>query len=78
MIGIQLLDIFQILSSAGYTYNDLKLDNIIVGDADDENLHILRLIDFGFAQNYLNKDGSHIKEELIEQFRGNMIFSSIN
>jgi hypothetical protein len=35
MIGIQLLDLFQILSSAGYTYNDLKLDNIVVGDAND-------------------------------------------
>jgi serine/threonine protein kinase len=31
-IGIQLVDQMRIIHDAGYTYNDLKLDNILVGD----------------------------------------------
>lgn len=32
-IGNQILDIFRDIHQAGYTYNDLKMDNILVGDA---------------------------------------------
>ena len=48
---------------AGYTYNDLKLDNILVGDCENKpsSLSEIRVIDFGFAAKFLNKDGSHIK-----------------
>ena len=49
---------------SGYTYNDLKLDNILVGDVDQtpDKMHEIRLIDFGFAERYRDKDGNHIQE----------------
>jgi len=31
-LGIKLLDVIEKIHDAGYTYNDLKLDNILVGD----------------------------------------------
>ena len=34
-IGIQLLDSFRMIHEAGYTYNDLKLDNVLIGDDKD-------------------------------------------
>lgn len=46
----------------GLVYNDLKLDNILVGDKDDQNLHQIRMIDFGLATPYLDANGNHIKE----------------
>lgn len=32
-IGHDLLDIYRDMHASGYTYNDLKFDNILVGDA---------------------------------------------
>ena len=34
-IGIQLLEAFKIIHEAGYIFNDLKLDNILIGDASE-------------------------------------------
>lgn len=31
-IGIRLIDIFERIHEAGLTYNDLKLDNILIGN----------------------------------------------
>lgn len=41
LLGISILEIFEKVHSAGYTYNDLKLDNILVGDENfsDSSLH---------------------------------------
>jgi serine/threonine protein kinase len=52
------------IHNAGYTYNDMKLDNILVGDhtMNNETLHKIRLIDFGFANRYIDKSGVHIEE----------------
>lgn len=30
-LGIRLIKIFEVIHSAGYVYNDLKLDNIMTG-----------------------------------------------
>lgn len=59
-IGASLLDIFSDIHSAGYTYNDLKMDNILVGDAtfSKTSQHMVRLVDFGFAEKFCRKDGS--------------------
>ena len=50
-IGAGLIDVFHDIHASGYTYNDLKLDNIVVGDASfsQASQHKLRLVDFGFA-----------------------------
>ncbi len=75
--------------AAGYIYNDLKLDNIMVGfknklpkEHNEENALAdasLHLVDFGFATRYIDKlTGLHIQKDEVETFRGNMIFGSLN
>ena len=55
---------FKYVHGAKRTFNDLKLENVMVNthgnlDADPE----VFLIDFGFSQKYLKKDGKeHIEE----------------
>ena len=39
-IGISLLDSFRKIHDAGYTYNDLKLDNVLIGDAKELPNHL--------------------------------------
>ena len=75
------------IHAAGFTYNDLKLDNVLVGfqnkiKPDKVNCFeecSLHLVDFGFAARYIDKKTRvHIDEHEIETFRGNMIFASLN
>lgn len=63
LIGIKLIDIIKKIHMVGYTYNDLKLDNILVGDCDNtpSSLSEIRIIDLGFVAKYRGKDGQHIK-----------------
>ena len=53
-IGIQMLEIFEKIHYSGFTYNDLKLDNIMIGDQFNSisSLKEIRLVDFGFAEKY--------------------------
>ena len=55
-IGIRILEIFEKVHATGYIYNDLKLDNIMIGNSDDDLMssHEIRLIDFGFASKYIS------------------------
>ena len=80
LVGIKLIDIIKKIHMAGYTYNDLKLDNILVGDCDNTptSLSEVRVIDFGFAAKYRQKDGQHIEELEVDVFRSNMIFATVN
>ena len=80
LLGISILEIFEKVHASGYTYNDLKLDNILIGDENfsDKSLHQIRLIDFGFAEKFMNPNGTHIMQEDADFFRGNMIFASMN
>jgi len=68
------------IHGAGYTYNDMKLDNILVGDytMNEKTMHQIRLIDFGFATRYLDKQGNHIEDQETDVFRSNMIFATVN
>ena len=75
-IVIQLLDILEMLSYCRLTYNDLKPDNIMLCNDRNGKLRVT-LIDFGFAQKYVDKKNVHIQEGSIEDmFRGNLLFSS--
>ena len=75
-IGIQLLRILERLHEQGFVYNDLKLDNIIVGTGSSDTMHQIKLIDFGLVTRYLDSDGSHIKEEIRDNFMGNIALAS--
>ena len=81
-IGIQLVDQMRIIHDAGYTYNDLKLDNILVGDCKEmpnykQTLHKIRMIDFGLAKRYIKKDGTHIDFSDNKKFCGTAKYASI-
>ena len=53
-IGIQLITLLEQFHSIGYIYNDLKPDNICIGEFNDmKTVHSLKLIDFGLATPYM-------------------------
>jgi hypothetical protein len=58
----------------------MKFDNILVGNyKNNENtMHEIRMVDFGFASCYVDKNGVHLPETETEVFRSNMIFATIN
>lgn len=66
------------MHECGYLFNDLKPNNILVGDAQDKDLHKLALIDFGISNKYLDEAGEHIEMKLERMFRGNFIYASKN
>ena len=89
-IGLELIELLEGIHTAGYTYNDLKLDNLLVGYKDrplnQKNLAgncfedcEFHLVDFGFAKQYIDmKTKVHVEQTEVESFRGNMIFASLN
>ena len=52
------------LHEQGYVHNDLKLENILVGDqhSTPASMHEIRIIDFGLVTDYLDADGNHVEE----------------
>jgi len=53
------------IHNSGFLYNDLKLNNIVIGDAEEhknhsKTLHKIRIIDFGLAQKFSDENGNHI------------------
>ena len=69
------------IHETGYTFNDIKLDNILVGyptslSDHKEFLHKIKIIDFGLAIKYINEDGNHIEASKERFFQGNLIFAS--
>lgn len=61
-IGIKLFDQLKLIHEAGFTYNDLKLDNILVGECRDEpnykyTQHRIRIIDFGLVKRFIDEQG---------------------
>lgn len=82
-IGLELLESFKMIHEAGYIFNDLKLDNVLIGDDQSlpqaqSSLFKIRLIDFGLAKKYTKKDGTHVPQKKNSVFEGNLIYSSVN
>ena len=78
-ITYKLVTIFKYIHCAKRTFNDLKLENIMVNTKGD--IHAppeVYMIDFGFARKFLKADGkNHIDEsETVEMFNGNIHFAS--
>ena len=64
-LGLQVLDILELVHKAGLVFNDLKLDNLLLDYGVDidklsttkENIfekYNVNLIDFGFSTSYIN------------------------
>ena len=66
---------------AGYIHNDIKPNNILVGQnskADDQNKRV-RLIDFGLVTKYKDAQGNHISEDSeIGVFSGNFLYANLD
>jgi serine/threonine protein kinase len=63
------------IHAAGYIYNDLKPDNLLL-DYGSKNLDSIHLIDYGFATKFLDKKEKHVKSGLVDSFRGNFMTAS--
>ena len=80
--------ILENLHNCGYVYNDLKLDNILLGVnqklSNKDSKHgdcfkdlTLSLVDFGFSTPFICMyDGSHRPPSKCMHFRGNLLFGS--
>ena len=67
----------QIIHENGCTYNDLKPENIMISTSpSSENINV-KLIDYGFVNNFMQPNGKTISPLLQEEyFRGNILFAS--
>lgn len=85
-----MLDILESIHNAGFVYNDLKLDNLMLDYGLDERIlrktnedifdqHKVNIIDFDFATTYVDhKTLKHKTKKKTDVFLGSMIFSSSN
>ena len=74
MIGI----LFQ-LHSIGFVHNDIKPENILIGNDETNDINKLYLIDFGIAKPFWNfKNDKHFLPQRNVPFEGTFRFSSLN
>ena len=89
-LGIQLVNVLEKIHDAGYVYNDLKLDNLMLdygknvdkfNNSDDDIFatNNVNVIDMGFATRYMDEQNKeHVTKSMLDEFRGNILFSSLN
>ena len=58
-IGSSVLEVLEKIHAAGYVYNDLKLDNILLNYG-ESSIQQLNLADLGFATRYRDKLEQHM------------------
>ena len=74
--GIKMLNSLEKLHAIGRVHNDLKLDNILIGDANGSSLGKITLIDFGLSTSFYDFQGKHIAQAQNPTGKGNAGFSS--
>ena len=80
-IGIELIYCLKLFHAAGFIYLDLKGDNItiLLNQIKIKEYEMnLTLIDFGFAERYMTKNGIHYRKDNSAKVHGNSYLSSIN
>lgn len=85
LLGAKLLGILEQIHNAGYVYNDLKPNNIMIdlieGNLDQTFLdnYSVKLIDFGFVTRWREEfSSSHVQPGERPMFQGNIVFSSVD
>ena len=66
------------LHAIGRVHNDLKLQNILVGDSNGKGLDRITLIDFGLSSSFYDVYGKHIPKAQNSSGKGNLAFSSFS
>ena len=74
-IGIQLIQTIKYIHDKKYLYIDLKPENIMFTNDQD---NIIKLIDFNCCSKYINHLSEFYENKIIKGPIGNMIYSSIN
>lgn len=76
-VAIQLVSIFELVHKSNRTFNDLKPENVMINTKYASRQISVFLIDFGFADKFIQENGKHISEnDTIEVFLGNLLFAS--
>jgi len=76
MIAIQMITRLECCHEFGIVHRDVKPGNFIMGKGIDR--HIVYIIDFGLASEYLDENGKHIPNNKKASFRGTHRYASIN
>jgi serine/threonine protein kinase len=76
----KLIEALQIVHEAGYVYNDIKLENVMIKQNKDETSSDLKvvLVDYGMAMKYTDEAGDHLENQEMDKFCGNLIFASLD
>lgn len=56
----KLLTALEITHDAGYIYNDIKIENIMIHSGKNKHEPKLILVDYGMAQKYTDENGNHL------------------
>ena len=75
-MSVQLLLILEKLHEKGFIHRDIKPSNILTGNG--LNRKNIYLIDFNLSKRFLDQNGEHIPLDEVEEFNGNLQFSSVN
>ena len=75
-LAVELLKILEEIHRHGILHKDLKPSNILMGIENQKNN--VFLIDFNLSKGFLDKDGKHMPLIRLDEFNGNLQFSSIN
>ena len=75
-IGLQIIELLQIIHEKGLVHRDIKPDNFLFGL--NHNSNQIYIIDFGFCKTYLTNNNKHIEIKQHTSLIGTHNYASIN
>lgn len=71
-----MLDAIESVHDRGYIHRDVKPSNFVMGEEKGQSQ--VYIVDFGLGKLHLKKDGSAIEERAGVDFRGTIVYASLN